>query len=139
MPTLQAVENDWLKQRLMLNLRTKGITAMSHFYGVLNGNRGRATRQGTKQSGLKTIAASWKGCITMELYIDEQGRDCFVVRQDTWHSVGIMQEIAKGIIGVSSEEYDSIKKAAQKIIEDQAYSERRIDGLTKHLHKGSKT
>ena len=72
---------------------------MSHFYGTLNGSHGQATRQGTKASGLTAIAASWEGCIITELYVDEQGRDCFVVYQDTWQGEGTKQNLASGIIG----------------------------------------
>ena len=42
---------------------------MSHFYGVLTGSRGQATRCGTKNSGLNTTAAGWKGAI--EVYLTE--------------------------------------------------------------------
>ena len=71
---------------------------MSHFYGALNGNRGQATRQGTKQSGLKTIAASWSGAIYVHLYVDDQKRDCFAITQGPWLGSGVYQEIARGII-----------------------------------------
>ena len=77
---------------------------MSHFYGTLNGSHGQATRQGTKESGLKTVAASWNGCITTYLYIDLQGRDCFVIEQDTWQGVGVQEVIAHGHIGHKKED-----------------------------------
>ena len=72
---------------------------MSHFYGALEGSHGQITRQGTKKSGLSTIAASWKGCIEVDLFLDSQGRDCFAIYQNTWRGEGVKQEIAKGIIG----------------------------------------
>ena len=72
---------------------------MSHFYGALDGDHGQTTRRGTKKSGLSTIAASWKGCITTRVYIDQQGRDCFLVYQDTWFGKGVKQDIVRGIIG----------------------------------------
>jgi hypothetical protein len=75
---------------------------MSHFYGTLQGSRGEATRCGTKNSGMEAIAASWKGAIVTDLFIDSQGRDCYVVRQIPWHGVGINEEIARGVIGEES-------------------------------------
>lgn len=72
---------------------------MSHFYGTLQGNRGKATRQGTKKSGISATAASWKGCINVTLYIDEQGRDCYRISQEPWYGAGIYETIAQGIIG----------------------------------------
>lgn len=72
---------------------------MSHFYGTLQGTRGEATRCGTKNSGIRTIAASWKGAIAVYVYQDEQGRDCFKVEQRPWHGSGVSREIANGVIG----------------------------------------
>jgi hypothetical protein len=75
---------------------------MSHFYGTLQGGRGRATRCGTKKSGLDTRAASWGGCISVDLYHDEKtGEDCFTVYQTQHPSngAGIRETIAEGVIG----------------------------------------
>lgn len=72
---------------------------MSHFYGTMKGSRGEATRCGTKNSGMRVTAASWAGAITTELYIDDQGRDCFRVLQRPWHGRGVSEVIAEGVIG----------------------------------------
>lgn len=72
---------------------------MSHFYGTLNGNRGGASRCGSKASGLSAIAASWAGAVKVYVYVDQQGRDCYVVYQDTWQGAGIKQDIARGVLG----------------------------------------
>ena len=72
---------------------------MSHFYGTLNGNRGQTTRQGTKRTGLTAVAASWAGCVKVYVYIDQQGRDAFVIYQDTWQGAGTRQDIARGVLG----------------------------------------
>ena len=85
---------------------------MSHFYGTLQGNRGPATRQGTKRTGLSTVAASWRGAIKVYIYIDQQGRDCFKVYQEPWYGAGISQDIAQGIIGVNKERYETMKADA---------------------------
>lgn len=71
---------------------------MSHFYGTLQGARGQATRCGSK-SGLNTVAASWNGAIRTDLYVDDQGRDCYVVREIRWQGRGVDREIARGVIG----------------------------------------
>jgi hypothetical protein len=73
---------------------------MSHFYGVVAGNRGQATRGGTKISGYLTIAASWDGAIQVRLSYDkETEKNHYVVYQSQWHGKGIEQPIASGIIG----------------------------------------
>lgn len=36
---------------------------MSHFYGTVQGNRGEATRGGSKNSGMDTATASWEGSV----------------------------------------------------------------------------
>jgi len=41
---------------------------MAHFYGEVEGGRGEATRLGTRNSGLRTLAASWQGSVTVRLY-----------------------------------------------------------------------
>jgi hypothetical protein len=48
---------------------------MSHFYGTLKGNRGEATRCGTKNSGMITEAASWEGKIVVRLFYNEEKKE----------------------------------------------------------------
>ncbi len=50
---------------------------MSHFYSTIQGNRGEATRCGTKDSGIMASARSWSGSITVYLDVDDQGDDCY--------------------------------------------------------------
>lgn len=76
-----------------------GGAVMSHFYGVLNGSRGETTRAGTKRSGLSVTAASWRGAIRVELFLDQNGDDCFRVLQTPWHGEGISELLAEGVIG----------------------------------------
>lgn len=42
--------------------------AMSEFYGMLRGNRGDATRQGTKGSGIFTRANSWHSQVAVSYH-----------------------------------------------------------------------
>ena len=72
---------------------------MSHFYGVVQGARGDATRAGSKASGLTATAASWAGAVKTELYVDDDGDDAFVVYQIPWHGQGIRKELVRGKIG----------------------------------------
>ena len=75
---------------------------MSHFYGILQGGRGEATRCGTKKSGLAVKAMSWAGCVRVELEHDEKtGKDTFRVEQNPHQSngAGVWEVIATGAIG----------------------------------------
>ena len=57
---------------------------MSHFYGTLKGNRGQATRCGTKNSGITVVAASWKGAVRIELFQDAAGNDYYRIHHIPW-------------------------------------------------------
>lgn len=72
---------------------------MSHFYGSIRGNRGAATRGGSKSSGFNATAASWSGAIETILFIDDKGRNCFRVEQIRHHGKGVIETLASGVIG----------------------------------------
>ncbi len=44
---------------------------MSHFYGMVQGNRGKATRGGSKKSGYHAQAKGWRGQVDVRLWHDE--------------------------------------------------------------------
>ncbi len=72
---------------------------MSHFYSVISGQAGKATRCGSKASGL-TAAASWSGAIEVRLWHDaEDGVDRYIVDQIPWHGNGARKSIEGGILG----------------------------------------
>ena len=73
---------------------------MSKFYGVLEGSRGKATRCGTRNSGLKTIAASFAGAIRVDIY-EEEGSDIekFCVTMTPWLGRGDNASLITGILG----------------------------------------
>jgi len=50
------------------------VIKMSHFYGYLQGNRGEATRCGTKDSGINAHIRSWNNDVKAWLY-DDDGKD----------------------------------------------------------------
>lgn len=68
---------------------------MAHFYGVIQGNRGEATRMGSKASGLETTAASWQGSVRVMLY-ELNGVDCAIVTLMPWHGKGATKELYSG-------------------------------------------
>ena len=45
---------------------------MGHFRGTLRGNRGGASRLGTKGGGLHVTAASWEGAVSVRLWHDSE-------------------------------------------------------------------
>jgi len=60
---------------------------MSHFYGTLEGSRGKATRRGTKNSGITTHAAGWGGAIRVDVF-ERDGVDHYRVTLVPWQSGG---------------------------------------------------
>lgn len=45
---------------------------MSTFYGSIQGNRGAATRGGSRSSGIKASAQSWNGSVITELSYNDK-------------------------------------------------------------------
>lgn len=70
---------------------------MSHYYGTLQGNRGEATRCGTKDSGIETYAATWNGAIRVKIY-HEDGKDKYIIERTTWKGKGEYRLIERGTI-----------------------------------------
>jgi len=71
---------------------------MSRFYGTLQGNRGEATRCGTKSSGVTTYAAGWRGAIRVNVY-ERDDVDRFSVELVPWKdSGGAPEVIAMGLL-----------------------------------------
>lgn len=50
---------------------------MAHFYGNIQGNRGEATRMGTKQSGIEAHIRGWNNGVRVEGFVNAEGKDCF--------------------------------------------------------------
>lgn len=72
---------------------------MSYFYGTLNGNKGEASRCGSKRSGMETYCASWKGAVRCKAYVNSKGLDCVIVELTPWQGVGINKVLYDGLIG----------------------------------------
>ncbi len=48
---------------------------MSHFYADIQGNRGGATRGGSKDSGINGHIRGWHSGVRVACYVDDEGRD----------------------------------------------------------------
>ena len=82
---------------------------MSHFYGTVQGNRGEASRAGSKRSGMTTYCASWNGAVRCYAYTNEEGIDCVIVMLMPWHGQGVYPNkvLYRGPIG----EYAPVEEA----------------------------
>ena len=74
---------------------------MAHYYGLVRGrSRTEATRLGNRGSGIATVAASWQGCVRVELTHDEaSGLDYARVTLSRWHGSGVERELYAGPVG----------------------------------------
>lgn len=73
---------------------------MAHFLGKVSGQRGTASRLGTKNSGLVTVAASWEGAVSTRLFYDEKtGRNMAEVMLTPWRGVGVEKVLYLGPVG----------------------------------------
>ena len=73
---------------------------MAQFYGTIKGQRGKASRLGSKSSGMHVMAASWQGAVSVDLWHDhETGQDRYEVYLNTHHGAGVSMCIATGIVG----------------------------------------
>jgi len=52
---------------------------MSHYYGSVQGNRGVATRGGSKNSGFTAWAQNGQARVYVELSVGDDGEDCYKV------------------------------------------------------------
>lgn len=70
---------------------------MSHFYGTLQGNRGEATRCGSKASGIVAHAASWQGAVRAYVYYNkEYDQDWAKVSLVPWSYAGVNRLLYHG-------------------------------------------
>ena len=54
---------------------------MAEFYGTMRGNRGQATRTGSKDSGIFTVLSSYDNNASVRLMKDADGKDVLIVRK----------------------------------------------------------
>ncbi|MCP4900011.1 MAG: hypothetical protein GY906_23835 [bacterium] len=72
---------------------------MAHFYGTLHGNRGEASRCGSKGSGMVTCCAAWGGAIRSYAWVNSEGVDMVRVEKVQWQGVGETRLLYEGPIG----------------------------------------
>jgi len=65
---------------------------MARFLGTIQGQRGEASRLGSKASGLRVDASSWQGRISVFLY-ERNGVDMALVRFEMHHGKGTDRKI----------------------------------------------
>lgn len=54
---------------------------MAQFYGHMQGNRGTATRMGTKDSGITAHIRGWNVGISITCHVDDKGNDVCVAHE----------------------------------------------------------
>ena len=69
---------------------------MSHFYGDIRGNRGEATRGGSKDSGIDGHIRGWKSGAKVNCYVDNDGND--VVEVVATNGLGYTPAKVEGLI-----------------------------------------
>ena len=58
---------------------------MSHFYGVMQGNRKKVTKCGDRGSGISATVATWDGAITVEIHHNAaNNEDMVTIRLREW-------------------------------------------------------
>lgn len=72
---------------------------MAQFYGKIQGQRGEATRLGSKTSGLRTTAASWEGAVRVRLDHIDGAWDEARISLATWHGAGNDVRLYAGPVG----------------------------------------
>ena len=79
---------------------------MAHFYGTAQGNRGEATKGGSKDSGMETYCASWEGAIRCSAWYDEdEEKDMVRVEKVRWKGAGQNRLLYEGPIGSARRKY----------------------------------
>lgn len=53
---------------------------MAHFYGEIRGNRGDATRMGSKDSGMFCHVRGWNFGVRVDMYVNEEGEDAALIQ-----------------------------------------------------------
>lgn len=68
---------------------------MAHFRGIVRGSRSETSRFGSKDSGLRTVAATWAGAVEVRLY-EHDGEDWAQVSLIHWNGGGVERILYNG-------------------------------------------
>lgn len=83
---------------------------MSAFYGSIQGNRGAATRGGSKSSGYRASAQSWDGSIITDMWYNNDDELMVSIGINNGSSTYVQEEIFRG-------KFTDLKEAFKKISE----------------------
>lgn len=61
---------------------------MARYQAIIRGNRGEASRLGTRKSGIRAMARGWEGGAKVIMWEGEDGRDHLSVTIGPHHNVG---------------------------------------------------
>lgn len=100
---------------------------MAHFYGILQGARGQATRCGTRTSGMDMTAASWEGAVSVTLY-EQDGRDYARVALMPWHGAGTSRVLYDGPVSGAAVVEDEAPVGTCPACGELVYNSREGDG-----------
>ena len=102
---------------------------MSHFYGTLEGCRGRATRRGSKASGIRVEAASFAGAAFAEAYRDdEKNKDMVRVGLMPWNGCGQNKELYDGPIDGSMEIKQEEARLFAYVVDETTNKAKKVNG-----------
>jgi hypothetical protein len=92
---------------------------MSHFYGTLQGNRGEATRSGSRDSGVSVRAASWQGCGFASVYFNEDKQEDWVrLGVEPWQGQGRSKVFYDGPVDGSGELYSEESRLLSHVADE---------------------
>ena len=70
---------------------------MAQYLAAIKGQRGEASRLGSKRSGMDATVASWEGSVSVRLWHDAKtGRDMARVSLEPWHGSGSSRSLYYG-------------------------------------------
>ena len=73
---------------------------MSRFYASISGNRGEATRQGTKNSGIEGHIRGWNIGVKVICFVDETGGDICAIYKTGGSSGSKRDELIATVKGI---------------------------------------
>jgi len=85
---------------------------MSHFYAEISRSARKtpATARGHIKTGMAANVASWKGCVSVELFHDStRDLDRYRVTLKPWHGKGSSSVLAEGVLGTHPNEDPSFQ------------------------------
>ena len=71
---------------------------MARFIGTLKGNRGEASRLGSKKSGIKATVNGWHMGAYIVAYVNDDDKDCMDIYETTGSGGNFSEKLVKTII-----------------------------------------